>query len=157
MATQTIDVMADPVAGRGIELSGRTVGQLGTAEQLLLWALRQRLHDGAAASPALLQGFRLAFGLSLVEPALATFEALFGILAATARNDLRFCPLRCACISADEDTILGVLAQAHCGLRATLERRIARLVHPASCVPLAVQAELLAALIERAGLAGSLN
>ena len=157
MATQTIDVIMGPGEGRSVSLSGRTVGQLAMAEQLLLWALRQRLHDGDSTSPALLQGFRLAFGLGLVEPALAAFETLFGILASTARDDLRFCPLRCACVSADEDAILGVMAQARCGLRGTLERRIARLVHPASCASLAAQAELLAALIERAGLAGNLN
>src|SRR4051794_20599657 len=40
--------------------SGHVVGRLGTGEQLVLWALRQRLRDG---EPAL--------------PALAAFEALF--------------------------------------------------------------------------------
>ena len=58
-----------PVAEPGPvgRLSSRTVAQLGTAEQLVLWALRQRLQDGAAASPVLLHGFRLAFGFGLVD------------------------------------------------------------------------------------------
>src|SRR4051794_31334912 len=42
--------------------SGHVVGRLGMGEQLLLWALRQRLRDGEPASPAL-----------------AAFEALFRV------------------------------------------------------------------------------
>ena len=61
-------------------LSGHVVGRLGTGEQLVLWALRQRLRDGEPASPVLVRGFRLAFGLAGLEPALAAFEDLFRAL-----------------------------------------------------------------------------
>ena len=50
------------------------------------WALRQRLADGDTPSPAFLCGFRLAFGLARLEPALAAFECLFGELAAHGRD-----------------------------------------------------------------------
>src|SRR3954447_12744518 len=61
-------------------LSGRVVGRLGAGEQLVLWALRRRLRDGEPASPVLVRGFRLAFGLAGLEPALAAFEDLFRAL-----------------------------------------------------------------------------
>lgn len=150
--------LPDPSAVPGGRLSGRTVGQLRTAEQFLIWALRQRLRDGAADSPVLLHGFRLAFGLGCVEPALVAFEALFATLAGAARADVCLCPLRCACVSADEELILGLVAQARCGvLPGSVERRAARLVGPAACARLAGQAEVLAALVDRAGLGGELH
>src|SRR3954453_16028627 len=61
-------------------LWGHAVGRLGAGEQLVLWALRQRLRDGEPASPVLVRGFRLAFGLAGLEPALAAFEDLFRTL-----------------------------------------------------------------------------
>ena len=63
-----------------VGLSGYVVGRLGTGEQLVLWALRQRLRDGEPASPVLVRGFRLAFGLAGLEPALAAFEDLLRAL-----------------------------------------------------------------------------
>lgn len=158
MATRAIDLPILPpeavLAGR---LSGRMVGQLATAEQVLVWALRQRLHDGAPASPVLSHGFRLAFGFGLVEPALAAFEALFQVLATAARADLCLCPLRCAFVSADEEAILGLVAQARCGLPDTVLRRAGRLVEPDGRAALAERAEMMAALIDRAGLTGCLS
>lgn len=158
MATRAIDLPSRSAETATIgRLSGRMVGQLTTAEQVLVWALRQRLQDGSPASPVLSHGFRLAFGFGLVEPALAAFEALFQVLASDARDDICLCPLRCAFVSADEEAILGLVAQARCGLPVTVLRRAGRLAEPASCAALAQRAELLAALIDRAGLTGNLN
>ena len=59
-------------------LSGVVVSQLGTGEQLLLWALRQRRADRGATSPILAHGFRLACGLAGVESALERMNAQAG-------------------------------------------------------------------------------
>src|SRR3954468_4604448 len=78
-------------------LSGHVVGRLGAGEQLVLWALRQRLRDGEPASPVLVRGFRLAFGLAGLEPALAAFEDLFRALDERVDGpDPWLLPLRCA-------------------------------------------------------------
>jgi hypothetical protein len=94
-------------------LSNVVVGQLGTGEQLILWALRQRRADRGATTPALVQGFLLACGLAGVEAALTRFERLFDALEGDARCGL--CPLRCAVLSTDEARCLSLLACAQAG------------------------------------------
>jgi hypothetical protein len=111
-------------------LSGQIVGQLGPGEQFVLWALRQRLRDGEAASPVLTHGFRLAFGLALLELALADFERLFRALHEHCRRDLGLFPLRCACVSADEQAMIALVAAAQAGEGPWLEALAARLVEP---------------------------
>jgi hypothetical protein len=110
---ETPDVPADnaPVSGRR-QLSGRVVPWLSLPEQLVLWALRQRLSSGrpAPADPVLARGFLLAFGLAACEAALREFEACFTLLATRSRRDILLCPLACGCISVDEELILLLLA-----------------------------------------------
>lgn len=113
-------------AGR---LSGLVVGQLGPGEQFVLWALRQRLGDEVgAASPSLLRGFRLAFGLAEIEAALAAFEGLFRALLHGARpGEVDVLPLRSACVSAGERAVLRLVVAAQAGERFLLEALADRL------------------------------
>jgi hypothetical protein len=155
MASDEISVSASsddrgPPRGR---LAARTLGQLGCGEQFVVWALRQRLHDGGPGSTVLVHGFRLAFGLWALEPALAAFEGCFSALARHARHDLCLCPLRCACLSLDEDAVLELIAAAQLApgarcLAATLER----LVEPEGRAPLRGNATALGTVLLRAGL-----
>ena len=66
------------------KISSVLVGELGTGEQLFLWALRQRLADRGETTPSLVRGFLLACGLAGVETALGSFERLFDLLRARA-------------------------------------------------------------------------
>lgn len=130
-------------------LSGRIVGQLSTGEQFLLWALRRRLSDGGAATALLVHGFRLAFGLARLEEALAAFDAFGRYLEETAARQLRLFPLRCPCLSTDEETILALVA----GSRSpAAETRARGLVGPSAVPGLLFQAERLAAVLARAAL-----
>lgn len=123
-------------------LSHRTVAQLRLGEQLLLWAFRQRLADGGAASAALAQGFRLAFGPA-AEAALAAFEAVFASLQAGARRPLGVCPLRCGCLSLDEERLLQLVTAAQLGSERALMGIAAALVGEAGQELLRRQALLL--------------
>lgn len=104
-------IASEPQLASGAALSGRVVGQLGPGEQLVLWALRQRLVDGETPSAAFLCGFRLAFGLAGLERALAAFERFFASLNAEGAKPGLF-PLRCACISTEELAALALVARA---------------------------------------------
>src|SRR3954451_5204806 len=96
--------------------SGHVVGRLGTGEQLVLWALRQRLRDGEPASPVLVRGFRLALGLAGLGPAPGAFEGLFSALDRRAAGPGPWLlPLRCACVSAGERAVLALVASAQAG------------------------------------------
>lgn len=99
----------------GARLAGTTVGALGTAEQFALWAFRRRLADGAPGSDRLVAGFRLALGLSLLEPGLAAFELAFATARTSAGRDLHLAPLRCACLTRDEAALLSLLASVQAG------------------------------------------
>ena len=123
----SLSITVQPTVRTRTALSGRVVGQLGPGEQFVLWALRQRLADGATPSPAFLYGFRLAFGLARLEPALAAFEGLFGAIAAHGR-DLGLFPVRSACISRDEDTAMALVASAQGGEGPWLTAAAGRLV-----------------------------
>ena len=130
-------------------LSNVVVGQLGTGEQLLLWALRQRRADQGETSPVLVQGFMLACGLAELEPALARFERLCAALDQSARCGL--CPLRCAVLSTDEARCLSLLACAQAGETQGSCRLAAALVGDAAAPALCVAAQDLAQVLERAG------
>jgi hypothetical protein len=155
MASDEISVFASsddrgPLRGR---LAARTLGQLGFGEQFVVWALRQRLHDGEPGSAVLVHGFRLAFGLWALEPALAAFEGCFSVLARHALHDLCFCPLRCACLSLDENAILELIAAAQLAPGgACLAPALERLVEPEGCAPLRGNAMVLGTILLRAGL-----
>ncbi len=140
------------VGARTSHLSGRVVGQLGPGEQFVLWALRQRLRDGEVPSPAFLHGFRLAFGLAQLEPALASFERLFRALHEHCRRDLGLFPLRCACVSADEQAIIALVAAAQAGEGPWLDALVARLVGPDATAALRDGALSFALALCRAGL-----
>jgi hypothetical protein len=140
-------------AGR---LSGLVVGQLGPGEQFVLWALRQRSRDGdEVPSPTLIRGFRLAFGLASLEAALAAFEGLFRVLSRGSRGrDVGILPLRCACVSAGERLLLGLVAAAHAGEGlAALEAQARRLAEPAAAGALRDAAGAFARELRRADLA----
>jgi hypothetical protein len=131
-------------------LSGMVVGQLGTGEQLLLWALRQRRADRGETTPLLVQGFLLACGLAGVERALGSFERLFDAL----QGDGRCCglgPLRCAVVSGDEARCLALLAAAQRGESWRAERLAAALVGDERAGELCGEARRLAAALTRAG------
>jgi hypothetical protein len=145
----------DP-AGR---LSGQVVGQLEPGEQFVLWALRQRLRDcggnsGAAApSAVLVHGFKLAFGLAYVEAGLAAFASVFEALRDHARpSGIDLCPLRCACVSADEQAVMALVAAAQAGEGPWLDALARRLVAPAFAPALGRGAAAFAAELRRAGL-----
>ncbi|MCL6607792.1 MAG: hypothetical protein K6T74_06825 [Geminicoccaceae bacterium] len=138
-----------PVAAEAARLSGRVVGQLAPAEQFLLWALRRRTTDGGATSPVLVHGFRLAFGLALVEPALAAFERFCALVEAEGLRDQGLLPLACPCVSADEQRLLAILLAP----RPAIAEALARLVVAAAAVDrLVACARELARLLERADL-----
>ena len=127
--------------GHAGHLSGQVVGQLGPGEQFILWALRQRLRDGGvrdgeAVSPVFLHGFRLAFGLALLEPALAAFEELFRALYGHCRRDIGLFPLRCACVGVDERAVISLIAAAQAGEGPWLEAMADRLVEPTATAAL---------------------
>jgi hypothetical protein len=130
-------------------LSGVVVSQLGTAEQLLLWALRQRRADSGATTPELVQGFLLACGLAGVEPALGSFERLFDTL--QHHGECSLGPLRCAVVSRDEATCLALLAAAQQGQSLRPGRLAAELVGPTRAPALIADAQRLADALTRAG------
>ncbi len=132
-------------------LSGRVVGQLGPGEQFVLWALRQRLHDGDTPSPAFLHGFRLAFGLARLEQALAAFEGLFGTLAGYGCR-LGLFPLRCACVGRDESTVMALVSAAQGGQGARVAATACRLVEAPGAERLATAATGFARCLLEAGL-----
>ena len=130
-------------------LSNVVVGQLGTGEQLMLWALRQRRADRGETSPALVQGFLLACGLAGVETALGRFEHLFDTLEGHARCGL--CPLRCAVLSTDEACCLALLACAQAGETHGSCRLATALVGTHRAHALCEAARALAQALDRAG------
>jgi hypothetical protein len=130
----------------------REVRRLGPAEQLVLWALRQRLADGIEASPMLVRGFRLAFGLGRLEAALAAFEALFSGLSRDARADIGLSLLRCGRVSMDEARLLALFGAAQLDDSAVVERLAPTFVGPAAAPGLARDLRLFARLMRQVGL-----
>ncbi len=103
----------------GAALQDLDLTHLSIGELLLIWALRTRLARGPSG---LVAGFRLAFGLTGIEAALASFENLFGVLQRHCRCDIGLHAPGCRCVSPDEMTIAGVIAalQADAPLHAHL-------------------------------------
>jgi len=145
-------------AGSAIRLSGRVMGQLSAAEQLVVWAFREAVgpaepgtaEPGAAAR--LEHGFRLAFGPRLTAAAACSFDGLRRCLMAEPRLAPRFCPLRCACLSADEDAVLGGLAAAQLGDRGRHDSLVHRFVDEPARLQLWRQSRLFVNTLGRAQL-----
>jgi hypothetical protein len=85
-----------------LDLTHLSIGEL-----FVIWAFRTRLAHGPNGPVA---GFRLAFGLSGVESALASFEGLFGVLQHHGRFSIWLHGPGCPCVSLDELTLAGVIA-----------------------------------------------
>ena len=136
-----------------IRLSGRVMGQLGPAEQLVVWVFRETASaDDEASADRLQRGLRLAFGPRLMGAAACGFDGLRRCLVADSARAPRFCPLRYACLSADEDTLLHALAAAHLGDRALHRTLTGRFVGEAGGLTLWRQSRILATILGRADL-----
>ncbi len=148
-----IDPSALVPASGEIRLSGRVMGQLGPAEQLVVWVLRETANVADDASAARLhRGFRLAFGPRSMGAAACAFDGLRRCFMAEPTRAPRFCPLRCACLSLDEDTLLHALAAAQLGDRALHRTLTRRFVGDSSRLQLWRQSRLLAEVLGRADL-----
>ena len=148
-----IDPPAVVPSSGDIRLSGRVTGQLGPSEQLVVWAFRETASaDDDASADRLHRGFRLAFGPRLMGAAACGFDGLRRCLSADPTRAPRFCPLRCACLSLDEDTLLHALAAAQLGDRALHQTLTCRFVTEAGRLQLWRQSRLLATILGRADL-----
>jgi hypothetical protein len=148
-----IDPPAVAPASGDIRLSGRVMGQLGPAEQLVVWVFRETASaDDEASADRLQRGLRLAFGPRLIGAAACGFDGLRRCLVAEPSLAPRFCPLRCACLSADEDTLLHALAAAQLGDRALHQTLTRRFVREAGRLQLWRQSRVLATILGRADL-----
>lgn len=130
-------------------LSGRVVGRLAPVEQFLLWALRRRVADAGRLSAPLVHGFRLAFGLALLEPALAAFGRLCTTIEAEGLRDQGLLPLPCPCVSADEQRLLALVLAPRPAIAEALARLVVR---PAAVDRLVVEVRALAMLLDRSTL-----
>jgi hypothetical protein len=103
---------ASETAPDDLDLRDLSVGEL-----LIIWAFRMRLARGPNGPVA---GFRLAFGLSGVEAALARFEGLFGVLQGHCRCNIWLHGPGCPCVSLDEIALASVIGalQAEAPLQA---------------------------------------
>ena len=148
-----IDPPAVVPAGGEVRLSGRVMGQLGPAEQLVVWVFRETASgDDDASADRLQRGFRLAFGPRLMGAAACGFDGLRRCLMAEPALAPRFCPLRCACLAVDEDTLLHALAAAQIGDRTLHQTLTDRFVAAAGRLQLWRQSRLLAEVLGRADL-----
>ena len=145
----------DPAAAAdsAIRLSGRVMGQLSAAEQLVVWALRETACPAPpGAADRLAHGFRLAFGPRLTAAAACSFDGLRRCLMTEPRLAPRFCPLRCACLATDEDAVLGGLAAAQLGDRGRHDSLVHRFVAEPARLQLWRQSRLFATTLGRAQL-----
>lgn len=101
------------------------ITQLSVGELVLIWALRMRLERGSGGP---VPGFRLAFGLSGVEAALASFEGFFGVLQRHCRRDIGMHAPGCRCVGLDELIMAGVIAALQAGAPSHARIMAARLV-----------------------------
>ena len=87
-----------PGADEGLENGPERLDltHLSIGELFVIWAFRTRLAHGPNGPVA---GFRLAFGLSGVERALASFEGLFGVLQHHCRSGIWLHGPGCPCVS----------------------------------------------------------
>jgi hypothetical protein len=120
------ELRADDRPGVGpetLDLADLSVGEL-----LVIWALRMRLARGPSGP---VTGFRLAFGLAGLEAALASFESLFRLLERHCRCDIGLHAPGCRCVSADEMTVVGVIAALQAGAPRHAHLMGARLIEAA--------------------------
>jgi hypothetical protein len=103
-----------------LDLTNLSIGEL-----FVIWAFRTRLAHGPNGPVA---GFRLAFGLSGVERALASFEGLFGVLQHHCRSDVWLHGPGCPCVGLDELMLAGVVAALQEGAPQHAHAIAARLV-----------------------------
>lgn len=82
---------------------------LSTPEQLVLWTLRMWLEDHRNLG-LIQQTLWIACGLAHVEAALAGFDGLLRTLRRDGRRALRLHPSGCRALSADERTLLALIA-----------------------------------------------
>ena len=139
------------VAKRPIRLSGRVLGQLSGAEQLVVWAMRETASTDAAAADRLVRGFRLAFGPRLIGAAACGFDGLRRCLGAEPTLAPRLCPLHCACLGVDEEHLLHGLAAAQLGDRRLHDSLLASFVLPTTRLQLWRQSRLFGAAMSEAG------
>jgi hypothetical protein len=132
------------VGPEDLDLADLSVGEL-----MVIWALRMRLARGPSGPVA---GFRLAFGLAGIEPALASFESLFGLLARHCRCDVGLHAPGCRCVSADEMTVVGVIAALQAGAPRRAHVMAARLVEATVLDGFLDHAQRLAASLTEGGL-----
>jgi hypothetical protein len=111
---------ASETAPDDLDLRDLSIGEL-----FVIWAFRTRLAHGPNGPVA---GFRLAFGLSGVEAALARFEGLFGVLQCHCRCNIWLHGPGCPCVSLDELTLAGVIAALQAGAPLHAHAIAARLV-----------------------------
>jgi hypothetical protein len=119
----SLEPCADDDLGSGPE--GLDLTHLSIGELFVIWALGTRLARGPHGTVA---GFRLAFGLSGVENALASFEGLFGVLQHHCRSDIWLHGPGCPCLSLDELTLAGVIAALQAGAPLRARAIAARLI-----------------------------
>jgi hypothetical protein len=117
----------EPCADQGLENGPEHLDltHLSIGELFVIWAFRTRLAHGPNGPVA---GFRLAFGLSGVERALASFEGLFGVLQHHCRFSIWLHGPGCPCVSLDELTLAGVIAALQAGAPLHAHAIAARLV-----------------------------
>ncbi|MGH6917046.1 MAG: hypothetical protein ACREJ0_05000 [Geminicoccaceae bacterium] len=118
----------EPRSDEGPETGPEDLTHLSVGELLVIWALRVRLARGPSGPVA---GFRLAFGISGVEAALASFEGLFGVLRRHCRCDIGLHAPGCRCVGLDEMTLAGVIAALQAGAALHARALAARLVDAA--------------------------
>lgn len=123
------------------------IDQLSIGEQLVIWAFRNRLAKGS--DKVLARGFHVAFGLSAVEAALASFQRLYDTIFHHCCRDLGFHGTRCRCVSSDEIMIVSLIATHHTGMTAQAEVIGRYLVQAAAVDDLLVHAASLSFLMQR--------
>lgn len=96
--------------------SRRRVGQLGPAEQFLLWSLRSGAAEGRPG-PRIQQEFFFRFGLVEVDGALCALEDALDVLARAGRRVLVVGCTACDRISLDEEAIIALFAALQAGDR----------------------------------------
>ena len=128
-----------------------SVADLNVAEQFVLWAVRTRL-EGAARREHLEYGFRLAHDLPSGGAGLASFKSWFQVLATHCWRDLYLHRAPCPCLSADERTMLDLVASAQVGDERRLHRAAAGLVQPQAMKSLQQSSRTFAAALRELGL-----
>ena len=100
-----------------------SVADLNVAEQFVLWAVRTRLEGAASASiSSTASDWRMT---SDGGAGLAAFESWFQVLATHCWRDLYLHRAPCPCLSADERTMLDLVASAQVGDERRLHRAAA--------------------------------